>query len=172
VDRHRIFFFISPEHVPAPQLASPAGAAFVPPDFLGPALAGAFAVVVDAPVAAGVAVAFDGAVAVGSDAAGVVAAGDAPGGALGLGVAAGVSDFGAVALLEQALAEQEACPAAVEVEGATSFAWTGGGVAPPHWMAALAPSAASTAVNFSNDKSGRMRGVLPEIVARWFRELG
>jgi len=35
-NRHRIFFFISPEHVPAPQLASPAlagfgGAAFAPP---------------------------------------------------------------------------------------------------------------------------------------------
>jgi hypothetical protein len=107
---------MSPEHVPAPQLASPAGAVFGAPAFLVPSFAAGlpagagFAAGRD-PVEAAVSVSALVAVAdagVGA-AAGVAGEATLAGADAGAGEAdAGASDFAADALPEQLLAEHEA----------------------------------------------------------------
>jgi hypothetical protein len=113
-DSQRIFFFMSPEHVPAPQLASPAGEAFGAPAFFTGILAAGLV------AAAGVALALtggelDSAAAVGALVAAVAAAvvagaGEVAGRAAGGAAAAGgtAPAFVLAAMPEQLLAEHDA----------------------------------------------------------------
>jgi hypothetical protein len=122
-----------PAHVPAPQLASPLGAAFF--FFAMGCLAGAGAV-----LAAGAAALATGAAA-GASATGVVTAAALVGGVVAL--AAGAAAAFPALFAPQPAAEHDACPAVAgaDVAGATSLAWTGCGSAAPHATRAEVPRA-------------------------------
>ncbi|HXX69727.1 MAG TPA: hypothetical protein VEK07_21275 [Polyangiaceae bacterium] len=182
--RQRIFVAGSPPQVPAPQLASAfegfGAAFFTAAVFEGVAFAaGGDGAAGDGvgPVEAGAEAAGAAAAAAGRDAEPMVAAGEAGavtgGAAFG---AAGVAVETTVPVADVAgdvageaptcpphpFAEHDACPApGVEVDGVTSFAWTGCWVAPPQPTIALAPSAVSEAAKCSSERTGRIVGQPP-----------
>jgi hypothetical protein len=146
---HKIFFFESPEQVPAPQLASP------------PPMAGFFfaAVVTGLAAAAGVAT-VAGAAGAGAAAAATGAALDV-GAAGAAGAAAGAADGAAAAAVSafapQLFAEHEAAPVAgADAAGFTSVAFTGWGSAPPQARAVVALMAARMVTKWSMERLGLM----------------